>query len=295
MRNIITLIAFLISSVGALAQTEFKIVTKTIEESMDWKDGVEVNIEGEKAEIVVESWEKPEIKVIIELISKHPDRAQAEKDVEAMVHKIERHGNKIYFRNFIKKDIDKPESSLTAIYTVYLPKETPVYLKNVYGKSTVSNLSKFLVLNSEFSKIFLNDIIGKVDITSRFGDVEGVGLSGNVNMTTRRSDITLSDISGDFNIKSQYGILKFFTETNKSDLSLNIDAERSDVYFFDPNPSMNGYTLTAHYGNITVPSDLKFNFLENSKTIKKAVFLPSTEMASISIKISFGDIIVRNP
>ena len=78
-------------------------------------------------------------------------------------------------------------------------------------------------------------------------------------------------------------------------LTLNIDAEKADVYFFDPQPGRYGYTLTAHYGNISVPTDLKFNYLENSDQLKKAIFSSRIGSSNISVKISFGDITIRNP
>ena len=63
----------------------------------------------------------------------------------------------------------------------------------------------------------------------------------------------------------------------------------------NPKPNFYGYTLTAHYGNITVPNDLKFNYLENTDQLKKAIFSSKIGSSNISIKISFGDITIRNP
>jgi hypothetical protein len=272
-----------------------QVVTQVVEQTFSYRPGFEVNIEGEKAEIVVETWDRAEIRVVIELVSKHPDRKIAERDMAALKHSIKQHGNRIYFRNFISPASGKPqpEAQLKAIYTVTLPNECPVYLKNNFGLANVSNLSRFLRLQTEFSAISLNNLQGEVYVHSRFGDISGNNIHGNVQIDAHRSDITLTNISGDFDIQSQYGILKFFTDQSR--LKLNIEGERSDVYFFNPKPREQGYTLTAHYGNITTPADLKFNFLENSQTIKRAVFKPTREMASISIKISFGDIIIRNP
>ncbi len=281
---------------SATAQpTTFQVVSKTIEKQLPYQAGVEVNIEGEKAEIIVESWEENEVKVIIELIAKHPDRSIAERDLEAIKFGIDQHGDMIYFRNYISPDNGQPqpEAQLKALYTVYMPNDCPLYLKNHFGEATVSNLTSLLRLQAEFTSILLNDLHGTTSVRTRFGDVTGSNLSGDVDINARRSDITLSDISGNFDITSEYGIIKLFTD--RSSLNLNIDAKRSDVYFFDPQPSIYGYTLTAHYGTITAPADLKFNYLENNSSITKAVFQPTNELASISIKISFGDIIIRNP
>lgn len=297
------ILIFSILSVGCLglnslsAQTALQVVTKTIEKTFPYKNGNEVNIEGEKAEIQVETWNKNEVRVLVEIISKHPDRKTAEADLNLMTYSSEQHGNKIYFRNFISsgKNGKKPESDLKTIYTITLPADCPMYLKNSYGLTQVSNLTRSLQIHSEFSKVDLENLRGQIGINTRFGDIEGRRIDGNVSINSRRSDIELHEIKGTWNINAQYGILKFFTNPSPELLSLNIDAEKSDVYFFDPKPSFYGYTLTAHYGTISVPQDLKFNYLENTSQLKKAIFSSKMGSSNISIKISFGDIVIRNP
>lgn len=286
--------AFLLSG-GIFGQTALEVVTKTIEETMPYKNGYEVNIEGEKAEIKVTTWEQNEVKVLIELIAKHPDRKVAEADLDLMSYSTEQHGNNIYYRNYVNKKIRKPQADLKAIYTITLPADCPVYMKNTFGLAQVSNLQNRLTINSEFSNIDLENLSGEIGLQTRFGDIEGRNIDGVVTVNSRRSDITLHDIRGKWNIHSQYGILKFFTNPTDELLTMNIEAEKSDVYFFDPVPSQSGYTLTAHYGNISVPQDLKFNFLENSNQLKKAIFQSNIGKSNISVKISFGDITIRNP
>lgn len=289
--------ALVFGAVVGYSQTMLQVVTKTIEKTFPYKNGYELNIEGEKAEIVVRTWDRNEVKVLLEIVAKHPDREVAKADIDKMSYSTEQHGNMIYFRNYLEKKNAgaKPASEVKAVYTITLPADCPVYLKNNFGLTQVSDLNRELTINSEFSKINLENIRGKLGVTSRFGDIEGRDIDGEVVFATRRSDITLYDIKGNWNINAQYGILKFFTNPSPELLSLNIEAEKSDVYFFDPQPNFYGYTLTAHYGNITAPRDLKFNYLENSDQLKKAIFSSQIGTSNISIKISFGDIVIRNP
>jgi hypothetical protein len=277
------------------AQTKLQVVKKNVTKTWPYKEGFEVNIEGEKAEIVVETWSKNEVKVDIILLAKHPDRAIAEKDLDAMHYVTEQHGKNIYFRNYIQVESgqEKPQASLQAIYTVTLPEECPVYLKNNFGDATVNNLTKYLKLNTKFTNVGLNNLSGETHLQTQFGDIEATGLNGKVFIDAKRSDVTLRDITGIFDITTQYGVLKLFTD--RSELALNIDAMRSDVYFFDPNPTANGYALEAKYGNITAPSDLKFNYIENTNVMKHVTFQPDGQTATMSVKISFGDVVIRKP
>ncbi|GIV31299.1 MAG: hypothetical protein KatS3mg029_0650 [Saprospiraceae bacterium] len=286
-----------LATLPADGQTMLQVVTKTVEKTFPYKNGYELNIEGEKAEILVQTWNRSEVRVLLEIVAKHPERRIAENDIDRMSYSTEQHGNKIYFRNYLEKNLtnSQPASDIKAIYTITLPADCPVYLKNNFGLTSVSDLTRALRINSEFSKINLQNIRGKVGITSRFGDIEGERIGGEVSLVTRRSDVTLHDIEGTWNIQAQYGVLKFFTNTSPELLNLNIEADKADVYFFDPKPNFYGYTLTAHYGNITVPRELKFNYLENTNQLKKAIFSSSIGSSNISIKISFGDIVIRSP
>lgn len=295
--NLLILTTCLLLANGLWAQTTLQVVSKKIEKSWPYVDGSEVSIEGEKAEIKVETWESNEVKVVVEIISRHPDKKTAEQDIQAMIFKDEMHSDKIYFRNYVNKDL-KPESDLSVTYIVTLPEDCPVYLKNHFGLTHVSDLTNALTIVSEFSKIFLNNLKGNIGVTTRFGDLDGEFINGNVSINSRRSDVTLREIKGNWDINSQYGVIKLFTVPYPSAglLSLNIDAEKSDVYFFDPEPGNYGFNLVAKYGNITAPQDLKFNYLENTKELKKAIFSSKIgDTNSISIKISFGDIIIKNP
>ena len=257
-----TLLLFVHTAIG---QTTLQVVSKKTEKTWAYVDGAEVNIEGEKAEIKVETWKNNQVRIVVEIFSKHPDKKVAESDMKAMIFKDEVHSNKIYFRNYINKE-SKPESDLSVIYTVTLPEDCPVYLKNNFGLTHVSDLTNALTIVSEFSKIFLNNLRGNIGVTTRFGDLEGNFIDGNVQINSRRSDVTLREIKGNWDINSQYGVIKLFTVPYPSAglLSLNIDAEKSDVYFFDPQPDKYGFNLIAHYGNISTPQDLKFNYLENN-------------------------------
>lgn len=295
--KIIAFAAVLLFANGSTAQVTLQVVSKKMEKSWPYVDGAEVNIEGEKAEIKVETWERNEVKIVIEIISKHPDKNMAEQDMKAMIFKDEQHSNNIYFRNYINKEL-KPESDLSVIYTVTLPEDCPVYLKNNFGLTYVSDLTNALTIVSEFSKIFLDNLKGNIGVTTRFGDLDGESIDGNVKINSRRSDVTLREIKGNWDINSQYGVIKLFTVPYPSSglLSLDIDAEKSDVYFFDPHPDKYGFNLIAHYGNITTPQDLKLNYSANTDELKKAIFSSRVgEKNVISIKISFGDIIIKNP
>lgn len=274
--------------------TMLQVVTKTIEKTFPYKSDYEVNIEGEKAEVVIESWAKNEIKVEMDLIAKHPSKKQAEKDIHYIKHQAELEKNKIYLRNYISvpEGRSKPEASLSARYTITVPENCPVYLKNKMGEATVNNLNNRFRFRGEFTKIDLFNVQGVIDLNSKFGDIFGRQMGGTVNIFSRRSDINLGELNGSFNVEAYYGVMEIFASRDITDL--NITANHTDVFLYNANPQAFGYSLTASNGKINLPNNLNVNLLENTPDQKKMQFKPDHEYyPNITISISFGNLQVE--
>lgn len=276
---------------GAQTTQQLHLITKTMEKSFTYQDGYEVNIEGEKADVFIDTWDKKEISIKLELSARHPDKAIAEADLEKIKYIAKRVKNKIYLRNYISEGegIEAPTSNLDAQYTIYVPEECPVYLKNYFGVSNVSNLTNQFRFFGEFSQVGMKNMSGNLDLTSRFGDINGKVLNGIVSVDSRRSDITLEQIQGSYNIKAEYGVVRILS--GQGLLDLNIDADKSDVYLFDKKLLDYGYVLNTQHGEVRFPSDLKLEFIENSDEVKKLQFTPQQEFyPSVSISVTFGDV-----
>jgi len=272
------------------AQTVLGVVSKKVKKEFPFKKGQTVVVEGERAEIKVETWKKNFISVELTLIAKHPQKGTAEKELKSFNFSFNERGDNLVLRNFYASN-SKSESELSAIYTVIVPTECPVKMSNYFGKTEVQDLSNSFEIDSKFGPIAMTNLSGIIDVSSRFGDIFGEFLSGNVKIESHRSNITLKHLEGTYDINSKYGIIKIFADNKIIDL--NIEAEKSDVYLFNPDPSEFGYDLLAHFGDITVPEDLKINFVEKNDNMSHAVRAPGTQYPGVFVKITFGDIIVK--
>ena len=275
-------------------QSIWQVVTKKIEKTFPYKAGYEVNVEGQKAEIKVETWDKAEIYVQLELTAKHPDKEIAVRDLEKMKYIAQRVQRKIYARNYVAEGegIEKAEASLYAKYIIKVPEECSVYLKDYFGEIDVSNLVNRLRIHSEFTPIGLKDMGGQLDIKTRFGDLTGQGINGNMKVNSRRSNVTLSELRGQFDIESYFGIIKIFADDQLVDM--NIVGEKTDVHLFNSNPNANGYALSTQHGNLKMPKEMNVNYVENNLSLKQITFKPSQDFyPSISVSVTFGDIIVQ--
>lgn len=264
-----------------------QVVTKTIEDTYDYRTGDEVAVEGEKAEIFVETWNKPTISIRLEMTAKHQDLEVARKELENLEFVSEKAGQKYFLKNTRKDKKLRPKSEMTIHYYITLPETCPVYLKSHFGAATISNLRNRLRINGEYSQINIDNVQGLLDIRTRFGDIVGEKIDGNVVINSRRSDIELLDVGGSFTINAQYGELRLSPNNRLTDLQ--VSAEKSDVYLFDPTGAPMQYTLTATHGEMTLPSEMPLVELETGNDLRSVRIGSGRELAGeVKVSVSFG-------
>lgn len=284
---------WMIGSLTAIAQDEgvrLQVITKRIVKSFPYSEGFEVNLEGENAEVLVESWDKKEIAVQLELIAKHPKTERAESDLERMVYVLERVKQKIYIRNYIKEEGATDQSAvLEARYVIKLPEDCPVYIKNQFGETDVRNLTNQLRIFNEFGNVALYNITGGMQMRTKFSEVKGDQLVGNFDIFARRSQVELTNIVGNYHIEAAYSSLNLYA--GEGLLDLNIDANKTDVQLFNIDPMTHQQQLVVQHGNVTIPNAWQYQLQEDTPQIKKLTFHPNSEIyATITISISFGDL-----
>jgi len=272
------------------AQEVVQVITKIIEKTFNYQAGYEVNVEGQKAEIFVATWNKNEIGVRLEISARHPSKAIAEADLETVNFVAQRIKNKIYLRNYRFGGEVQTASVLTVIYHITLPEDCPVYVKNYFGSASISNLTNRLRIFGEYSQIDIDNVKGLLDIRTRFGDIVGEKLDGNVTINARRSDVTLYEIAGNYQINAQYGILRL--QPTSGLLGLDISAEKSEVFLYGDRPERFAYTLTATHGQVSTPDNLRLLSLEDTPEVKKVQFKPvrMESFPTITVSVTFGDV-----
>ena len=289
------LLTLLCTRVSAQTDNSLReVVTKTIENTYPYKPGNELAVEGEKAEIFVETWDKQKISVKVVMTARHPQLEQAEEDLKNLDYISEIAGQKIFLKNKLVDKAKRSRSELTVHYYITLPEECPVYLKSHFGGATISNLRNQLRINGEFSAINIDNVQGILDIRSRFGDITGERIDGNVSINSRRSDINLYDIGGTFTINAQYGELKI--SPNISLRELRISADKSDVYLYEPlGGEVLAYDFSLNNGQIKLPDGRRVIELEQTAEVRRMAIRPREERkGTVTANISFGDLYLSN-
>jgi hypothetical protein len=287
---LLPLAAFLGSSGFMWGQNTREVVTKTIEDTYPYRAGKELAVEGEKAEIFVETWDKEQIRIKVVLTARHPKLEQAQADLENLQYISEVAGQKIFIKNKRTNAEVQPESELSVEYFITLPEACPVYLKSYFGGATISNLRNQLRINGAYSAINIDNVQGLLDIRTRFGDITGERIDGNVVINSRRSDINLLDVGGTFTINAQYGELRLSPNLQMRDLRIN--ADKSDVYIFEPIGGEGlAYELALNNGEVKLPNDRSIVELERTTELRRVAIRPNRErLGTITASVTFGDL-----
>lgn len=294
MKKLIIFVLLFCYTICVWCQTTLQVATKNIEKTLPYKSGYELSIEGEKADVIVQTSTSNMVKVSVEVTAKNPLLATAQQDLEQVQFDAIVQGRRVILRNYIKPygNGKKPESSLKTKYLIYVPADCAVQLKNNFGKTNVSNLQNFVYLYTEFSQVALNNLKGKVNIDTKFGDITGKNLNGDVKINARRSNITLSELRGNYDINMSYG--KANISANIDAINLSVTGDNADV-IFNPYKNAYAYDLSTKSGTIDLPQNLSFSVNDNAQNLKSATFKPNGNVRGIvSIKMNFGNIKVIN-
>lgn len=267
-----------------------EVVTKTIEDSYPYRNGTELAVEGEKAEIFVETWDRDRVSVRVVMTARHAKLETARAELDNLELVTELGGPKIFIRNRRRDPDHRSESELSVHYYITLPEACPVYLRSHFGGATISNLRNQLRINGEFSAINIDNVQGLLDIRTRFGDVTGERIDGNVVINARRSDISLFDVGGTFTINAKYGKLNL--SPNAGMRNLQVNADKSDVTIYEPAGGEGlAYELAATNGNLNLPDNRRFRILERTEERRRVQIGSASErMGTVTASVTFGDL-----
>lgn len=271
------------------AQTTLQVATKSVEKT--FTDAKKLTIEAEKAEIEILTWDKPEIKVVLDLIAKHPDRKTASQDLEVMKYVATKLSKEVFLRNYImlQDEKQKPASNMKAKYVIRIPESFSISIQNTFGKVSMKGKVKDLLIKSDFCIIDLNEVEGNIRLITNYGEINTKHFSGGLNIESERSDITMNQLGGNILVNNHYG--KLIINSVKYLTKLTINAQKADVLLDGISLKNYQFEIFSNYGKLDLPSE--FSYLINEKN-KKTAILNGQSNSKISISNSFGSITLKN-
>jgi len=265
------------------AQTKIQVVSKTIEKEIDYREGMSLNISAQKADVRVTGWNRPVVSLKLRLVAKHPERKVAEKELVFMLYTIKTNQQFEAENRFkVPQSYGDVESNLKAYYEVFVPFRCPVIITNTFGETVAVQLQASLKVASEFGKITLENLAGRLDLESHYADIEGDKLNVTLNGRFENANVNLMDIGGNGQLQSKYGKLRVVPNNDLNQLKIN--AARTEIVV-EPR-SMDDFTFDVEtvFSKINVPNTHQDRL---KKILNKHVF-------DFQAKNRLGTIVIRN-
>lgn len=203
--------------VAARDQDEKK---KYIEKSYQVSSSVELRIDNKFGKVEINSWDKDEFSIKIEIIGMGRSEERAQRIIDDIEIDIDQSSTEIRFETEIESRKNKNEEGFEVNYTVYMPKVNPLYVRNSFGDVTMEDRGGDLELNVSYGSMKVGDVDGESDLKLSFGSGSvGTIIEGDITVKYSSfelesastlefeqgfSDIEIGDVK-DLEIESKYG------------------------------------------------------------------------------------------
>ena len=185
--NLIFLAAIAWTSLFAKDQDEKK---KYIEKSYQVSSAIELRIENKFGKVEINSWDKDEFSIKIEIIGKGRNEERAQRILDAIEIDIDQSSSEIRFETEIESRKNKNEEGFEINYTVYMPEANPLYVKNSFGDVTMADREGDLELNVSYGSMKVGDVSGDAQLKLSFGS-GSVGSISDGDVTVKYSSLEL--------------------------------------------------------------------------------------------------------
>jgi hypothetical protein len=226
MKALIILSAFFM--LQASAETVVSVVTKEVRKSLDCSGGDLIRIDAEKARISVGVWSQKKVQIRLKLISKHEDKATAEKNLSMIDHYITSSSGELSLGNIIRipSGLKSFTGVLKAEYELLVPEECALLISNHFGDVTITGVKGALKIESQYGDINLSGVSGYISLFSDIGDIRAESVSGKTSIVSSNCIINLKNMSGSLNLRTKYGSARL---EGKDFTEMNIDADKTEV------------------------------------------------------------------
>jgi hypothetical protein len=280
---------------------------KAINKSYTVTASDKLNIENSFGNVVINIWDKNEIKVDIDIAANGSTEERAQKILDEIEVTESRSGSNIYFKTDVgeihnngghhkDKGEDGRENNRTfhIDYVVYMPKMNPLKIENSFGKITVPDLGGLSNLTSKFGGL----IAGKLDnveaIDVEFGTAD-IAQVRNGKVTFKfDSKSHIDKISGSVRINSEFsGNVQLNIQDNIEELTLN--ESYSKIRMIATKELSANFDIHTSFGSFHNSSDFKISEDRDDNESgprfdKDYTGKAGDGKAKIKIKSSFGSV-----
>jgi len=236
-----------------------------------------INLDNRFGRITVNTWNKSEVKVDVQIKVGANDDDLAQKLLDNVTIRDSKDGNGVYFKTSINSDDNGGSWSLfggkrnnvrkiEVNYTVYMPSRNPLNVSNKYGATSLPDLDGKLTVNNSYGSLVAKNLSSPGNqITVKYGSATIGSLNGsdldvaygslslgecnklNADISYGSAKIGRITTSGNINVKFS-GNLNI-NEVDKNIKSLSVNSSYSSVKLGISNEQNADFDVTVRYGS----------------------------------------------
>ncbi|MBP6430908.1 MAG: hypothetical protein KA319_03995 [Ferruginibacter sp.] len=261
--------------------------------------GDKVKITNQFGFVKINTWNKSEINVKVEIIASAKSESRANNLLESLSITDKKVSNVVSFKTSIDNDRDNGGSQTMEInYTVFMPSNNSLDLKNEFGATTISDFEGMVDITSKFGSLTTGKLTNIEEILVEFGKAKIESMK-NGTATFKFSKAEVNHLVGSNSLKFEF-CDKSKVMVDNDATSVNINESYSKLYII---PSANfsaNYNVRTSFGSFKNRTGNKFTRADEepdygADTDKEYEGQRGSGACKVKIKSSFGNIILGQP
>ncbi|HLY69467.1 MAG TPA: hypothetical protein VKR53_07040 [Puia sp.] len=312
--NIFSLVAVLSMPALSFAGTDDGVEKKkSISKSYNVGSSDKLSIDNSFGDVVINTWDKKEFKVDVEIYAKAKTDELAQKILDKISVKDDQSGGEVWFKTTVghigsqhnddgddeddddngnRKHHGDKNQEFHINYVVYMPSTNPLRIENQFGKTTVPDFKGNADITSKFGSLTAGNLddIDQVDVEFGKGEIGNVH-NGKVSFKFD-SKSSVKNVSGSMKLNVEFSEAEFGVSDNIRELSLN--NSYSTVNLIVTKTLSAEFTIHTNFGDFRNKTD--FNLKEEKededgpKFDKEINGTAGDGKGKIKIKSSFGEV-----
>ena len=282
---------------------------KTFEKTYKVSSSDILNIENKYGRVHVNTWNKKEIQVKVDMIARAGSESKATDMLNRMKVEENREGKTISLKTVYEPARMSGSSSSEINYTIYMPEDNAITIKNTYGDVYLASLKGKADINLRYGNLKSDRLennsntlkltygsgscsyINGGNLEVAYFDVN-VGKANGLNGFTKYSNLVITDLDRELDMDMKYGSLRV---SNVSNNIRNIKLASTYIPIslkFADNSAFN-FDVNVQYGDFKVDkSNVNITSLEKDYTSAayKGRFGTSSGKGAVTITSKYGDV-----
>ncbi len=193
---------------------------RVVEKSYNVSATTSLQIRNKFGRIEINSWDKNEFAIKIELIGRSRSEERAQRILDQIEIDIDEGSSQISFETRIDRMKNKNNEGFEVNYTISMPEANPLDIKNSFGDVLMGNRGGDLDINVSYGSMRVGDVAGDTELKLSFGsgDIDNIQdgdltvkysdfsleSSKNIELNQGFSDVEIGEVE-DLELESKYG------------------------------------------------------------------------------------------